>query len=127
LKTDTHISDFRKVKYVHVTTDTFPGFLVATALTGETTKNVIIHFLHYFSVLCVLNQIKTDNGTDNYSEAFEMFCQQFNVTHITGILYSFQGQGIVELLKKQKGGITLSKVTKSTSCFCLICFKFFTN
>ena len=27
-----HISDFGKLKYVHVTTDTFSGFLVATAL-----------------------------------------------------------------------------------------------
>ena len=42
-------------------------------------------------------QIKTDNGTGYYSQAFEMFCRQFNVTHITGILYNSQGQGIVEL------------------------------
>jgi hypothetical protein len=38
---DTHISDFRKIKYALVTTDTFSGFLVATALTGETTKSVM--------------------------------------------------------------------------------------
>jgi hypothetical protein len=31
----THISDFRKLKYAHVTTDTFSGFLVATSLTGQ--------------------------------------------------------------------------------------------
>ena len=54
---DTHISDFRKIKYAHVTIDTFSGFLVATALTGEATKNVISHCLHYFSKLCVPNQI----------------------------------------------------------------------
>jgi hypothetical protein len=35
---DTHISDFRNIKYVHVTTDTFSGSLVATALAGEATK-----------------------------------------------------------------------------------------
>jgi hypothetical protein len=58
----THISDFGKLKYVHVTIDTFSGFLVA-ALTGEATKNVITHCLCYFSVLDVANQIKTDNGT----------------------------------------------------------------
>ena len=45
---DTHISDFRKIKYAHVTIDTFSGFLVATALTGEATKNVISHFLCQF-------------------------------------------------------------------------------
>jgi hypothetical protein len=42
-----------------------------------------------------------------------MFCQQFNITHITGIPYYPKGQGIVEqahgtlkqhLHKKQKGG-----------------------
>ena len=55
----THISDFIKLKYAHVTIDTFSGFLVVTALTGEATKNVISHCLHYFSMLDVPNQIKT--------------------------------------------------------------------
>ena len=81
----THISDFGKIKYVHVTIDTFSGFLVATALTGEATKNVIGRYLHYFSMLGVPNQIKTDNGAGYCSQAFEMFCQQFNVTHVTEI------------------------------------------
>ena len=45
LQTVTHIYDLRKIKYVHVTIDTFSGFLVATALTGEATKNVISHCL----------------------------------------------------------------------------------
>jgi hypothetical protein len=51
----THISDFRKVNYIHVTTDTFPGFPVATALTGEAAKNLISHCLHCFSLLVVPN------------------------------------------------------------------------
>ena len=64
-------------------------------------------------MLGVPNQIKTDNGTGYYSQAFEMFCRQFNITHITGIPYYPKGQGIVEqahgtlkqhLHKKQKGG-----------------------
>jgi hypothetical protein len=71
----THSSDFRKAKYAYVTIDTFSGFLVATALTGEATKNVISHYLHSFSVLGVPNHIKTDNGTYSYSQAIEMFCQ----------------------------------------------------
>jgi transposase InsO family protein len=48
-------------------------------------------------MLDVPKQIKTDNGTGYYSQAFEMFCQQFNVIHITGIPYNSQGQGIGEL------------------------------
>ena len=70
--------------------------LVATALTGEATKNVISHCLHCFSILGVPNQIKTDNGTGYCSQALEMFCQYFNIIHIAGILYNPLGQGIVE-------------------------------
>jgi hypothetical protein len=36
-------------------------------------------------MLSIPNQIKTDNGTGYYSQAYEMFCPQFNVTHFTGI------------------------------------------
>ena len=72
-------------------------FLVATALTGEATENVITHCLHNFSMFSVPDQIKTDNGSGYCSQAFEMFCWQFNVTYITGISYNPQGQGIVEL------------------------------
>jgi transposase InsO family protein len=94
---DIHIPDFRKVKYAYATIDTFPGFLVATALSGEATKKVISHCLHYFSMLGVPNHIKTDNGAGYYSQAFEMFCGQFNITHTTGISYTPQGQGISKL------------------------------
>ena len=45
----------------------------------------------------VPNQIKTDIGTGYYSQAFEMFCQQFNITHFPGIFYNSQTQGILEL------------------------------
>ena len=66
-----YISDFGKLQYVHVTIDTFSGFLVATALTGEATKNVINHCVHSFSTLGVPNQIKADNGTGYCSSSFE--------------------------------------------------------
>jgi hypothetical protein len=52
LQIDTYFSDFRQIKYKHVNTDTFSGFLVATALTGEATKNVISHCMHYFYAWC---------------------------------------------------------------------------
>ena len=57
-----------------MTSDTFLGFLVATDLTGEATKDVISRCLHCFSMLVVPNQIKTDNGTGYCRQAFEMFC-----------------------------------------------------
>ena len=45
-------------------------------------------------MLVVPNQIKIDNGNGYYSQAFEMFCQQFNITHITGIPYNPKAQSI---------------------------------
>jgi hypothetical protein len=50
-----------------------------------------------FFMLGVPNQIKTDIGTGYYCQAFEMFCLQFNVTHVTGVFNNSQGQGIMEL------------------------------
>ena len=45
----------------------------------------------------VPKQIKTDIETGYNSQVFEMFCQQFNVTHVTETFYNSQRQGIVEL------------------------------
>ena len=56
-----HISEFWKLKYVHVSTHTFSVFIV-TAL-AEESKNEISHCQHCFSLLGVSNLIKTDNGT----------------------------------------------------------------
>lgn len=47
----THIPSFGQLKYVHVTIDTFSGFICASAQTGEASKNVIAHVLHCLSVL----------------------------------------------------------------------------
>jgi transposase InsO family protein len=93
----TNISDFGKLKYAHMTIDTFSVFLIKTALSGETTKNVVSYCLHYFFMLGVPNQIKTDTRTGYYSEAFKIFCRHFNITHITVIPYNPQGQGTEEL------------------------------
>jgi transposase InsO family protein len=49
-------------------------------------------------MLGVPNQIKTDNGNGYYSQAFETFCQQFNITHITEIPYNPQAQSIKKQL-----------------------------
>ena len=40
-----HISDFGKLKYVHVTIDTFLVFLITTALTRKATKSIVSHCL----------------------------------------------------------------------------------
>lgn len=39
----THIAEFGKLRYVHVTIDTFSGFLMASAQTGEAKKHLITY------------------------------------------------------------------------------------
>ncbi|KAK1327375.1 hypothetical protein QTO34_014980 [Cnephaeus nilssonii] len=91
----THFPEFGNLKYIHVSIDTYSGFIFATLQTGEATKNVIAHLLTTFSVLGCPQQIKTDNGPGYTSSGFSKFCKQMNITHITGIPYNPQGQGIV--------------------------------
>ena len=62
-----------------MTIDTFLIFLITTALIKIATKNIVA-YVDYF-LLGVPNQIKTGY----YSQAFEMFYQQFNVIHVTEI------------------------------------------
>ncbi|AAA47732.1 pol protein, partial [Simian retrovirus 1] len=92
----THYSEFGNLKYIHVSIDTFSGFLLATLQTGETTKHVITHLLHCFSIIGLPKQIKTDNGPGYTSKNFQEFCSTLQIKHVTGIPYNPQGQGIVE-------------------------------
>lgn len=59
----THIPEFGRLKYVHVTVDTFSGFIFASALTGEATKLVINHCLRCFAAIGCPQILKTDNGS----------------------------------------------------------------
>lgn len=74
---------------------TFSDFLVAISLTRESNKTVISHSLSCFSMRGAPNHIKPDNETGYCSQTFEIFCEQFNINHITGILYKSQWQSIV--------------------------------
>ncbi|TRZ13764.1 hypothetical protein HGM15179_013338 [Zosterops borbonicus] len=47
----THVSQFGKLKYVHVSVDTFSGAVYASAHTGERAGDVIKHLLQAFSFL----------------------------------------------------------------------------
>lgn len=38
-----HIVQFEKLKYVHITTDTYSGFLMASVQPGEATKHTVSH------------------------------------------------------------------------------------
>jgi hypothetical protein len=93
----THISDFRKLKYAHIIIDTSLGFLIATALKGEATKNVIS--LAYIIFLCLMFQIRLKQIMELAIAVKHLRCfvKNFNVTYVTEIPYNSQGQGTVKL------------------------------
>ena len=45
----THIPEFGKQKFVHVTIDTFSGFLHASLQSGEASKHCIAHYIKCFA------------------------------------------------------------------------------
>lgn len=79
--------------FVHVSVDTFSGFLCASAHTREATKDVINHSLYAFSVMGQPKIIKTDNGPGYSSLKFKQFCAQLQIKHMTGIPYNPSGAG----------------------------------
>ncbi|NXT39529.1 PO113 protein, partial [Pelecanoides urinatrix] len=92
----THVAEFGRLKYVHVTIDTFSKAIWATALPGEKAHHVCKHLLACFAVLGVPEQIKTDNGPAYTSAKLRTFLMKWGVKHTTGIPYSPTGQGLVE-------------------------------
>ncbi|KAF1555654.1 Endogenous retrovirus group K member 19 Pol protein, partial [Eudyptes schlegeli] len=92
----THIGEFGKQKYVHVSIDTFSGALWAAAEAGEKSKDILWHWKGAFAVLGVPHQIKTDNGPWYVSAKTQAFLAQWDIQHVTGIPYSPQSQIIVE-------------------------------
>lgn len=92
----THITEFGKLSYVHVTVDTYSHMVFASARTGEAVKDVIQHLVQSFSYMGIPKKIKTDNAPAYVAKTLEHFYQQWNIAHVTGIPYNPQGQAIVE-------------------------------
>lgn len=92
----THISSFGKLRFVHVSIDTYSGLLFASAHSGEKIKDVKSHCLQAFAFMGVPRQLKTDNGPAYTSGPFRKFCEDYDIVHKTGIPYNPQGQAIVE-------------------------------
>lgn len=130
----THIPSFGKLQYVHVTIDTFSGFIFATAQTGEAAKHIIAHCLQCFCVIGQPQVIKTDNGIGYTSRAFQSFCASYHIEHKTGIPYNPQGQGIVErahgslklMLEKIKKGELYPRSSKNSLNHALFILNFLT-
>ncbi|XP_017599759.1 PREDICTED: endogenous retrovirus group K member 25 Pol protein-like [Corvus brachyrhynchos] len=92
----THVASFGRMKYVHVSVDTFSGAVFASAHTGERAGDVKRHLVQAFATLGIPKVIKTDNGPVYSSKEFRGFLQQWGIEHKTGIPYSPTGQAIVE-------------------------------
>lgn len=67
----THVPQFQPQSYLHVTIDTYSGFIWATAHKKETSKHVITHMLHAVSVMGQPLEVKSDNGPCYCSQLFQ--------------------------------------------------------
>ena len=80
-----HSVSFGKFKSAHISTDTYSGALHASALTGESAKNIQAHCLEALSHLGQPQQIKTDNGPGYLAHSTQVFFQHWNIQHKTRI------------------------------------------
>ncbi|RMC12182.1 hypothetical protein DUI87_11318 [Hirundo rustica rustica] len=109
----TQVAEFGRLKYVHITMDTFSSAMWASAHTGEKARDVIAHWRQAFAVLGIPSAVKTDNGPAYASQQVQQFLQSWGVSHNFGIPHSQTGQAIVErnhgtlkrVLQKQKWGM----------------------
>ncbi|RMC19923.1 hypothetical protein DUI87_03490 [Hirundo rustica rustica] len=107
------IAEFGRIKYVHVTVNTFSSVMWASAHTGEKTRDVISHWRQAFAIVGIPSAVKTDNGPAYASQKVHQFLQLWGVSHKFGIPHSPTGQAIVKcahgtlkwVLQKQRWGM----------------------
>lgn len=87
----THFPQFGRLKYIHLSVDTFSGAVFASAHPGQKAKDVIKHCLLAFATLGVPQEIKTDNGPGYVSHKLQDFFQHWGIRHRTGIPHSPTG------------------------------------
>ncbi|RMC21387.1 hypothetical protein DUI87_02250 [Hirundo rustica rustica] len=92
----TQVTEFGRLKYVHVTVDMFSSVMWASAHTGEKTRNVIAHWRQTFAILSIPSAVKTDNGPAYALQKVQQFLQLWGVSHKFGIPHSPAGHAIVE-------------------------------
>ncbi|NWI78642.1 POK8 protein, partial [Dryoscopus gambensis] len=101
----THVPQFGRFKFVHVSVDTFSGAVFASAYRGEKASDAKKHLMHTFAVLGIPREIKTDSGPTYIARAFNEFLQKWGVQHQTRIPHSPTGQAIVERTHQTLKGI----------------------
>ncbi|RMB94082.1 hypothetical protein DUI87_29441 [Hirundo rustica rustica] len=92
----THVAEFGRLKYVHVSVDTYSKMVWATAQPGEKGKHVCKHLTACFAVMGAPETVKTDNGPAYISETVEVFMRRWGVKHFTRTPHSPSGQAVIE-------------------------------
>ncbi|XP_017585039.1 PREDICTED: endogenous retrovirus group K member 8 Pol protein-like [Corvus brachyrhynchos] len=92
----THVPELGRLKYLHVSIDTYSHFIWATPQPGEKARNMRRHLTSCFTVMGVPKTIKTDNGPAYVRKTLQTFLQTWNITHLTGIPHFPTGQAVVE-------------------------------
>jgi transposase InsO family protein len=92
----THVPEFGKLKYVHVSVDTCSGIIHATPMLGEKAIHVIQHCLDAWAAWGRPQKLKTGNGPAYTAKTFMSFCQQTEVQVKHGLPYNPQGQGLLK-------------------------------
>ncbi|KFO52576.1 hypothetical protein N302_04667, partial [Corvus brachyrhynchos] len=101
----THFPAFGRLKYLHVSVDTFSGAMFTSAHAGEKAADVEQHLVQAFATLGVPQKIETDNGPAYVSSWLRRFLQSWGIKHTTGIPHSPTGQAIVERTHKLLKGL----------------------
>lgn len=77
----THVPEFIRLKYVHVSIDTFSHAVWATPLSRETSRHVQAHFRLAFAALGTSLEIKTGNRPTYVSSSMKKFFHTWGITH----------------------------------------------
>lgn len=87
----THIAEFGRLRYVHISIDTFSSAMWASAHMGEKGHDAISHRRLAFAVLGVPSSIKTDHGPAYTSMRTRQFLQLWSMNHKFSIPHSPTG------------------------------------
>ena len=77
----THYAPLGRLKYLHISVDTYSGALHATPLPRESAKHTRAHWLEAFSHLGRPQEIKTDNGPGYIPQATQAFLEKWGIRY----------------------------------------------
>ena len=77
----THYAHLGRLKYLHISVDTYSGALHATPLPGESAKRITVHWLEAFSHLRRPQEIRTDNGPGYIPQATQAFLEKWGIRY----------------------------------------------